>query len=103
MATPALRVSSTAALTAAVIWASNSWLKMLSVAIQLDCTMAAMRIDLYTKVLLTVIVGLLGVIALRPYVGPDVVQAQGAFSGVQFTNDKENKWFFDTRTGNIWY
>jgi len=63
--------------------------------------MRLMRIDLYTKVVLTVIAGLLGVIALRPYVGPEVVQAQGAFSGVQFGASSYS--FFDSRTGEIYH
>ena len=57
-----------------------------------------MRIDLYTKVVLTAIAVLLGVIALRGYAGPEVVQAQGAFSGVQYNNEV----LFDTRTGDLW-
>jgi hypothetical protein len=61
-----------------------------------------MRIDLYTKLVLTVIAGLLGVIALRPYVGPEVVQAQGSFSGVQFTGDANSGSFFDSKTGEVW-
>jgi len=41
-----------------------------------------MRIDLYTKGVLTVIAVLLAVIAFRPYVSPDaVVQAQGRLPG----------------------
>jgi hypothetical protein len=44
-----------------------------------------MRIDWYTKGVLTVIAVLLGVIALRPYVSPDAVaHAQGSFAGVQW-------------------
>jgi hypothetical protein len=58
-----------------------------------------MRIDWYTKGVLTVIAILLGVIALRPYVSPDaVVHAQGSFAGVQANANL----FFDTRTGDIW-
>jgi hypothetical protein len=44
-----------------------------------------MRIDWYTKAVLTVIAVLLGVIAARPYGGLEVVQAQGAFSGCNGT------------------
>lgn len=61
-----------------------------------------MRIDWYTKGVLTVIAVLLAVIAFRQYVSPDaVVQAQGAFAGVPFTNQN---WptFFDSRTGDVW-
>jgi hypothetical protein len=46
----------------------------------------SMRIDLYTKGVLTVIAVLLAVIACKQYVSPDaVVQAQGAFARVQFS------------------
>jgi hypothetical protein len=62
-----------------------------------------MRIDLYTKGVLTVIAVLLAVIAFRPYVSPDaVVQAQGLFAGVQFTGFNGGAYFFDTRTGDVW-
>ena len=67
---------------------------------QRDGKMRLTRIDRYTKVVLTVIAGLLGVIALRPYLGPEVVQAQGTFSGVQYVGGYVN--FFDSRTGELW-
>ena len=61
-----------------------------------------MRIDWYTKGVLTVIAVLLGVIAIRPYVSPDAVaHAQGSFAGVEFT-DESGPSFFDTRTGDYW-
>ena len=58
-----------------------------------------MRIDPYTKIILTVIALLLAVIALTPIVQPQPAMAQGSFSGVQFSGDS----FFDTRTGDIWF
>jgi hypothetical protein len=63
-----------------------------------------MRIDWYTKGVLTVIAVLLGVIAIRPYVSPDAVQAQGSFAGVDYGGGLINRSpeFFDTRTGEIW-
>jgi hypothetical protein len=61
-----------------------------------------MRIDWYTKGVLTVIAVLLGVIALRPYVSPDAVHAQGSFAGLQYGGGGMNAEFFDTRTGEIW-
>jgi len=57
-----------------------------------------MRIDIYTKVILTIIALLLAVIALTPLVQPQPAMAQGSFSGVQFDMGS----FFDTRTGDIW-
>ena len=62
-----------------------------------------MRIDWYTKGLLTVIAVLLGVIAIRPYVSPDAVaHAQGSFAGVHSGPARQQPRFFDTRTGDIW-
>jgi hypothetical protein len=62
-----------------------------------------MRIDWYTKGVLTVIAVLLGVIALRPYVSPDAVaHAQGSFAGMQYGGGKFNPEFFDSRTGDMY-
>jgi hypothetical protein len=59
-----------------------------------------MRIDWYTKGVLTVIALLLGMIAIRPYVSPDAVaHAQGPFAGVQFSGNA----FFDSRTGDVYF
>ena len=61
-----------------------------------------MRIDLYTKAVLTIIAVMLSVIASKQLVSPRVASAQGTFAGVQFTviagggSD-----FFDSRTGEI--
>jgi hypothetical protein len=62
-----------------------------------------MRIDWYTKGVLTVIAVLLGVIALRPYVSPEAVHAQGSFAGLQFSGRTNDYQFFDSRTGDIWW
>ncbi len=59
-----------------------------------------MRIDWYTKGVLTVIAVLLGVIALRPYVSPDAVHAQGSFAGVQYSGPNISS-FFDTKSGEV--
>jgi hypothetical protein len=62
-----------------------------------------MRIDWYTKGVLTVIAVLLAVIAFKQYVSPDaVVQAQGAFAGVQYTGSPAWDSFFDVRTGEVY-
>ena len=61
-----------------------------------------MRIDWYTKGVLTVIAALLAVITFRPYVSPDAAaQAQGPVAGVQY-GDYGGDNFFDTRTGELW-
>ena len=61
-----------------------------------------MRIDWYTKGVLTVIAVLLGVMAVRPYVSPEAVQAQGPFAGVEYPNNGGTPAFFDTRAGDFW-
>jgi hypothetical protein len=60
-----------------------------------------MRIDWYTKAVLTVIAVLLGVIAAKDYLRPEGVQAQGVglqFAGGPYNGDMS---FFDPRTGDI--
>jgi len=63
-----------------------------------------MRIDWYTKAVLTVIAVFLGVLALRPYFSPDAVaHAQGSLTGVQvWYGDVASPKFFDPRTGEVW-
>ena len=61
-----------------------------------------MRIDLYTKAILTIIALLLAVIALKPLFQPQPAMAQGNFSSVQFSSSPGGLKFFDTRTGEIW-
>ena len=68
-----------------------------------------MRIDWYTKAVLTAIAVLLGAIALRPYVSPEAVaHAQviatvtgTSFAGLQFTGPNTDS-FFDPKTGELW-
>jgi hypothetical protein len=62
-----------------------------------------MRIDLYTKTLLTLIVLLLAVIVLKPIAYPHPVMAQGGFTGMQFSATGEGFWLFDSKTGNVYY
>ncbi len=60
-----------------------------------------MRIDTYTKAVLTVIALLLAVIVFKPLIRPDTTAtAQGSFAGVQMIGPALT--FFDTRTGEIW-
>ena len=61
-----------------------------------------MRIDLYTKTILTVIALLLAVNALKPILQPQPAMAQGNLNGVQFATDQGKRVFFDSRTGDIW-
>jgi hypothetical protein len=61
-----------------------------------------MRIDLYTKALLTVIAIALLTIAAKPLVHPTSVDAQGSLAGVQFVGGGAGILVFDTRNGDIW-
>ena len=76
-----------------------------------------MRIDLYTKVVLTTIALLLGVLALRPVVNPVSVQAQADApslyiepgiialqnpNGTPVGTAGEGKMVIDLRTGDVW-
>jgi hypothetical protein len=62
----------------------------------------SMRIDLYTKAVLTIIAIALAVIASNQIVSPRVASAQGTFAGLQFTSGGGWSYFFDSRTGEIW-
>jgi hypothetical protein len=61
-----------------------------------------MRIDLYTKMILTLIALLLAVIALHPIFQPQSAMAQGNYNGIQFSYSGGNHAFFDTRSGDVW-
>jgi hypothetical protein len=65
-----------------------------------------MRIDLYTKTILTLIALLLAVIAVRPMFQPRVAEAQSSLSDTQFSvgwgTSEGLTAFFDRRTGDIW-
>jgi hypothetical protein len=63
-----------------------------------------MRIDVYTKTILTLIALLLAVIALRPLIQPQSkALAAGKFSDVQFTLSFGGLYAVDTRNGDIWH
>jgi hypothetical protein len=61
-----------------------------------------MRIDLYTKTILTLIALLLAVIVLKPIFQPQPAMAEGKYVGVQFSYSGGNHAFFDTRSGDVW-
>ncbi len=61
-----------------------------------------MRIDLGTKIILTLIVLLLAVIALKPIFQPQPATAQGGLDGVQFCAIEGGLYVADTRTVDIW-
>ncbi len=61
-----------------------------------------MRIDLYTKTILTLILLFLGMIALRPYFQPPAADAAGNFASIQFSYSGGEHAFFDTRSGDVW-
>ena len=58
-----------------------------------------MRIDLYTKAVLTIIAIMVTVIASNELTSPRVANAQGPFIGIQWA---AGRGFFDSRTGEIW-
>jgi hypothetical protein len=61
-----------------------------------------MKLDLYTKSLLTVIAVLLAVIAWKVSVHPEIdVQAAGQFSGVQYASTVGTVSFFNPNTGEV--
>lgn len=64
-----------------------------------------MRLDVYTKVVLTVIALALLLIACKPLAQPVGVAAEGPFAGVQFSPDTGNVgfWLFDAKTGDVWH
>ena len=61
-----------------------------------------MRIDRYTKAVLTVIALMLVVLVCRSLIQPNVVAAQGSLSGVQFIAMGPGVWAIDTRSGDVW-
>jgi hypothetical protein len=61
-----------------------------------------MRIDLFTKTVLTIIALLLAVVASRQYIDPASVSAQSSLTGVQMAVTPVGYTFFDSRTGELW-
>ena len=61
-----------------------------------------MRIDLYTKSVLTIIALLLAVIVMKPILQPQSALADGGFASIQFSYSGGNHAFFDTRSGDVW-
>ena len=61
-----------------------------------------MRIDLYTKTILTLIALLLAVMSLRPLLMPTWAHAQSNLNGVQFSGAASGFWLFDGKTGDAW-
>src|SRR5579863_9260399 len=62
----------------------------------------SMRIDLYTKAVLTIIAIALAVIASNQFISPGGASAQGTFAGLQFSSAGGYSYFFDSRTGEVW-
>jgi len=61
-----------------------------------------MRVDLYTKTILTLIALFLAVMALKPIFEPQAAMAQGRYGGVQFSYSGGSHAFFDTNSGDVW-
>jgi hypothetical protein len=60
-----------------------------------------MRIDPYSKTILTIIALLVAVYTLKPILQPQAVMAQGAYAGIQFSYSGGNHPFFNTNTGDV--
>jgi hypothetical protein len=63
---------------------------------------AQMRIDVYTKTIITIIALLLAVVALKPILQPQAALAEGGFAGIQFSYSGGNHAFFNANTGDVW-
>jgi hypothetical protein len=61
-----------------------------------------MRIDVYTKTILTFIALLLATMAFKPIFQPQSAMAAGRFDSIQFSYSGGNHAFFDTRSGDVW-
>ncbi len=59
-----------------------------------------MRIDIYTKTILTLIALLLATVVFK--FQPQSVMAAGKFDQIQFSYSGGNHAFFDARTGDVW-
>jgi hypothetical protein len=64
---------------------------------------ADMRIDLYTKTILTIIALLLAVVVLKPIFQPQPIMADDRdYARIQFSYSGGNHAFFDSRSGDVW-
>jgi hypothetical protein len=61
-----------------------------------------MRIDSYTKTILTLVALLLAVSLLKPILQPQAAMADGPYSSIQFSYSGSSHAFFDTRSGDVW-
>ena len=63
-----------------------------------------MKIDLYTRIVLTLVCLFLGIIALKPFLLPDPGFAayDDKFGNMQFAVNMQGAYFFDNRTGEVW-
>jgi hypothetical protein len=60
------------------------------------------RIDFYTKTILTLIAMLLLVLVLTPVFQSQTAKAAGAFTDIQFSYSGGNHAFFNVNTGDVW-
>lgn len=61
-----------------------------------------MRIDFFTKTILTLIALLLAVNVLKPILQPQAAMADGPYNSVQFSYSGGSHAFFDTSSGDVW-
>ena len=69
-------------------------------------SLLAMKTDLYTKAVLTVIAFMLVMIGCHQYVAPATAvkadKVEGQFANLQFAIASDRYVFFDSRTGDVW-
>jgi hypothetical protein len=61
-----------------------------------------MRVDLYTKTVLTVIALLLAIVVLKPIMQPTPAMAQGSLGGMQLAGSEGWFYLFDAKSGDAW-
>ena len=61
-----------------------------------------MRVDYYTKTILTIIALLLAVFTLKPLLQPQAARADGTYAGIQFSYSGGNHAFFNATTGDVY-
>lgn len=61
-----------------------------------------MKLDRYSKLILTVITLMLTVIACKSVIQPGAAAAEGPLAGVQFARNMVGFFAIDSKTGDVW-